>query len=49
MAVCFSKCDAEESLVVCAKLLIEHGAVVNAHDRYAVYTLLYVTLLVRDA
>lgn len=34
MAVCCSKCDTEERLVLCARLLIEHGAVVNAHDRY---------------
>ena len=34
MAVCCSKCDTEERLVFCANLLIEHGAVVNAHDRY---------------
>ena len=34
MAVCCSRSDSEERLVKCANLLIEHGALVNSHDRY---------------
>ena len=34
MAVCSSSCDSEERLVLCADLLLLHGAMVNRHDRY---------------
>ena len=34
MALCCSNCQNEEGLVKCARLLVNNGARINAHDRY---------------
>ena len=41
MAVCCSRCDSEERLALCAKVLISDGAVVNEHDRHHLTPLMY--------
>ena len=41
MALCCSRCESEDNLVKCAELVIEHGGVVNQHDRHRMTALMY--------
>ena len=37
MAVCASRCNSENQLLLCASYLIENGADVNSRDRFVVH------------